>query len=182
VYGNATHAFSTQPQSSGSNGWNTYSIGGGLNQKIGLTWYLSGSLGATRQTGLDSHWLPTGSATILRTFQNGSISAAYSRTTAVATLVSSGYFDQIDLVYARQWGRKFGTSLGVSAFRSIETTSKNRGRRANASLSYAWRRNLAWSFSYAYSDQNSTQATLYSGRTNYISVGLNWALGQPGTR
>ena len=182
VYGNLTRAFTTQTQGTGVSDWNTYSIGGGFNQKIGRTWFLSGSLGATQQTSLDSHWTPTGSATVMKTLKNGTISAAYSRSSAAATLLSSGYFDQADLAYVRQFGTKFGASMGLGVFRSIETTGHNHGSRANASLSYIWRRNLSWLFSYAYFSQESTHSTLYSGRTNYISAGLTWTLRQPAIR
>lgn len=182
VYGNLTHAFSRQPQISGETAWLTYSIGGGFNQAIGTGWYLGGSVGASHQSGIASPWVPTGTASLMKAFHNGSISAAYSRSTATEALLSSGYFDQVDLAFVRQIGRKIGTSVGVGAFRSIETGSHNHGRRAYASLSYNWRPNLAWSFLYAYSNQDSSETAIYSGRTNYISVGLQWRLGHPAAR
>ena len=180
VYGNLTHSFSTQAQVSGATGWNTLAMGAGFTQRIGRSWFVTGSAGASLQTGVLSQWVPTGTASVLRTFKNGSVSVAYSRTTATAVLLSSGYYDQADIAYNRNFGRKFSAAVGLGAFRSIQTGNHDHGRRAYATLSYLWRPNLAWSFSYAYSNQDSTQATLYSGRTDYVRAGLVWTLGRPG--
>lgn len=182
VYANITHATSSQAQTSGGSGWTTYSIGAGFNQRIGQNWYLNGSIGASQQSGVSVPWLPTGSASLMRVFRRSTIAAAYSRSTAAATLLSSGYFDQADISFARQFGTKVSTSIDFGAFRSISTGSHDHGTRARASVSYRWRRNLGWFFSYSYTNQVTSQATLFAGRTNYVSAGLNWTLGQPGAQ
>jgi len=182
VYTNVTRAYSTQAQSNGSNAWNTSSIGGGFTQSFQHSLFLSASLGASSQQGIGSHWLPTGSLSVMKTFHDHTISAAYSRSTAAQTLLSSGYFDQVDISYISHFGQKFSTSVGIGAFRSIETTSHNHGRRAYASFGYHWRPNLVWSLGYSYSDQTSTQTTAYNGMTSGFRIGLNWTLGHPGTR
>jgi hypothetical protein len=182
VYANVAHANIMQVQGSGPSGWNTYSMGGGFNQKIGQNWYVGGSIGASQQSGANSTLVPTGGASLMKAFHRGTISAAYSRTTAAGTLLSSGYFDQADFAFVRQFGSKVSTSVSLGTFRSINTGTSNHGRRANASVYYRWRRNLGWVFSYSYTDQTSTQATLYSGQTSTFRAGLTWTLGQPGAR
>jgi len=178
VYANMNHASSLEAQANGNSGWNTFSVGGGFNQKIGNSWFLAGSLGLSEQSGL--MW--TGGASVLKTFHKNTISAAYSRNTATQTLLSSGYFDQADVAFARQFGRKVSANINLAAFRGIETGNHNRGKRASASVSYGWRPNVAWFLTYSYTNQVSNQVTLYSGTTNYVTAGLTWTLGHPVTR
>ncbi len=182
LYGNITHSTMTQSQASGLPDWMTYNLGAGLNQKFGQSWFLDASIGASLQSGPNQAWLPTGTASLMKAFHKGSVTVAYSRGTAAATLLSSGYFDQADFAATRQFGSKVSTSLNLGVFRSVDTGTSNNGKRATASLYYGWRRNLAWSFSYSYTDQSSTQASLYSGQTSYFSGGLTWTLGHPTTR
>jgi hypothetical protein len=163
--------------------WNNYSVGGGFNQKIGQTWYVAVSASASlqQQAGASS-WLPTGSASIMKNFHNGNLSAAYSRREAAQVLLSSGYFDQADVSYVTHFGPKVSASVGAGAFRSINTGSSQRGKRAYASVSYRWVRNLSWSFAYNLSSQNGTGSSLYYGDITNFTVGLNWALGHPNGR
>jgi hypothetical protein len=188
VYGTVTRSYSTAPvntpvinalDTGNISNWNIYSVGVGLNQKIGQSWYFTGSIGTSLQQGLNSSWTPTGSATIMKTMRRGTLSAAYTRTEAAQVLLSSGYFDQADLAYVTRINSRVSASLGLGAFRSVDTGSSERGKRAYANISYRWIRNLAWQFGYSFSSQNGAQRSLYSGDTSYFSVGLNWVLGHP---
>lgn len=189
VFGTVARSYSDEPvntpllnapDTGNISSWNTYSVGVGVNQKIGASWYFTGSIGASLQQGLNnSSWMPTGGATIMKSMRRGTISAAYSRTEAAQVLLSSGYFDQADLAYVTQVNSRISASLGLGAFRSVGTGSSERGKRAYGNLSYRWIRNLAWQFGYNFSSQNGTQRSLYFGDTSYFSVGLNWVLGHP---
>jgi len=170
-----------QSPSVGSGGWNTYILGFGFNQRFARSWYLSLTGAATRQQGGYSSWTPTGSITLLKVFRGQTISAAYTRTTAEQPLLSRGYFDQADIAYSLHIGRNITASGGVGEFRSISTGDHQNGRRAYASLSYRWLRNLAWTASYSYSSQSGNQPSLYLGNTSFFSVGLSWYLGHPGS-
>ncbi len=178
VYANMNRASSLEAQANGTSGWNTFSVGGGFNQKLGNSWFFAGSLGVSDQSGL----MMTGGASLLKTFHKNTLSAAYSRSTATQTLLSSGYFDQADVAYSRQFGRKISANIDVAAYRGIDTGNHNHGKRASASVSYGWRPNMAWFFAYSYTDQVSNQLTLYSGKTSYLRAGLTWTLGHPVSR
>jgi len=182
VSASTMRAYSTQPQSSGGNSWSTSTISGGFTQSFRGSLFVSASAGASYQPGSASRWLPTGSLTIMKTFHKNTFSAAYSRSTAAQTLLSSGYYDQADIAYASHFGRKFSTSIGMGAFRSIQTGYHDHGRRAYASINYNWHPNLVWSIGYTYSNQTSTEATVYNGTTNGFRIGLNWILGRPVAR
>ncbi len=167
-------------ESPGINAWNTYSVGVGFNQKLGQTWYVAATIAGSYQQGPFAYWTPTGSFSIMKVFRRGTVSAAYTRTTASQALLSSGYFDQSDLAYTAHIGKKIGTSVGVGEFRSIITGGHQHGLRAYSSLSYRWLPNLAWTVGYNYAKQTGTEPSLYLGNTSYFSVGLNWILGHPG--
>ena len=91
---------------------------------------------------------------------------------------SSGYFDQADFGYSRNFGRKFSASIGAAAFRTVETVSRGQGERAFGSIYYRWVHNLAWVASYNYTNQTGNARDLNLGTTTYISVGLRWMLGR----
>lgn len=189
VYTSLSRAYSSLPSNavtsvdtSSTGGWNAFSVGGGFNQKLGQSWFVAATLGASHQSGVDAGWTPTGTVSIMKTLKNGTLSGAYSRTMAAQVLLTKGYFDQADIAYSRHLGQKVGASIGIGEFRSVGTGGNNHGRRAYATVSYRWLHNLAWSFSYNYSKQTATQSTLYLGTTNYMSVGLQWVLGQPSGR
>jgi len=178
---NYNHSTTTGQQSPGSGGWNTYSVGLGVNQRFARSWYLSLTGAATYQQGAYSSWTPTGSISLLKAFRGQTISAAYTRTTAEQALLSRGYFDQADIGYLIHIGRNSTVAGGVGEFRAISTGSHQSGRRAYASLSYRWSRGLAWTAGYSYASQTGNQPSLYLGNTSFFSVGLSWYLGHQGS-
>jgi hypothetical protein len=178
---NYNHSTTTEQQSPGSGGWNTYTLGLGVNQRFARSWYLSVTGAATYQQGPYSSWTPTGSITLLKVFRGQTISAAYTRTTAEQPLLSRGYFDQADIGYFVHIARNITAGGGVGEFRAISTGNHQDGRRAYASLSYRWLRSLAWTAGYSYSSQTGNQPSLYLGTINFFSVGLSWYLGHQGS-
>jgi hypothetical protein len=160
------------------NAWNTNTFGAGFRQQFGQTWWLTGNLSASYQSGVNSYWLPVGSIALMKTFRTGTFSVGYSRSQAEQVLLSSGYFDQADFGYSRNFGRKFSASIGAAAFRTVETVSRGQGERAFGSIYYRWVHNLAWVASYNYTNQTGNARDLNLGTTTYISVGLRWMLGR----
>ena len=158
--------------------WSTNTFGAGFRQQFGQTWWLSGGLSASYQSGVNPYWLPVGSIALMKTFRTGTFTVGYSRSQAEQVLVSSGYFDQADFGYSRNFGRKFSASIGGAAFRTVETVSRGQGGRAFGSVYYRWVHNLAWVASYNYSNQKGNSRDLNLGTTTYISVGLRWMLGR----
>jgi hypothetical protein len=158
--------------------WNTNTFGVGFRQEFGQSWWLSGNLSASYQSGVDSYWLPVGNIGLMKTFRNGAFSVGYSRSQAEQVLLSSGYFDQVDLAYSRNFGRRISASIGAAAFRTIQTSTHGQGERYFGSFYYRWVHNLSWVASYNYSSQSGNQPTLNLGNTTYISVGLRWMLGR----
>jgi hypothetical protein len=164
----------------GISAWNTYSVGVGLNQKLGQSWYVAATIAGSYQQGQFGYWTPTGSLSVMKVFRGGTVSAAYTRTTAAQLLLSTGYFDQSDVAYSAHIHKKINASVGAGEFRSIVTGGHQHGLRAYSSLSYRWLPNLAWTVGYNYASQTGTEPSLYLGNTSYFNIGLNWILGHAG--
>jgi hypothetical protein len=175
-YGFSRAITSDGSYTSNASGWNNQTFGGGFQQKIGTRWSVSANLAASYQNAGTAGWTPTGGVSVSRTFQNGSLAAAYNRTVSSQVFVSSGYIDQTTISYGRQLGRKIGLSLGGSEFRTIAHESHQTGRNFNVGTSYPLRPSVNVTVSYGYIHQESTQSLLYNGNTSILSFGLVWVL------
>jgi len=143
------------------------------------SWSLGGSLSlSTQRYGGVYTATPVGSLTLLKTFQGSSISAAYSRSEAINVFASNGYFDQGDISYRRNLGRRIGFNAGVGAFRTVNTAiNHENGKRAGGSVSYQWLPRVGLNASYNFAHQSGTQSIFYVGNTSYFSFGLTWLVG-----
>ncbi len=143
------------------------------------SWSLGGSISvSTQRYGGNYTASPVGNLTLLKTFRASSIAAAYSRSEAISVFASNGYFDQGDISYRRNLGRKVGLNAGVGAFRTVNTAiSHENGKRAGGSVSYQWLPRLSLNANYNFAHQSGTQTIFYIGNTSYFSFGLNWLVG-----
>jgi hypothetical protein len=162
-----------------------------VNQNIGVGfqgtfvryrgWSLGGSVAASSQHYAGSYTItPTGTLSLFKSFGQSSITAAYTRTEASTVLVSNGYFDQADVAYNRKFGQKFNLNVGAGLFRTSYSGTYYNGKRVGGSVTYQWTPRVGLNAGYNFAHQNGVQSTNfapYLGNTNYLSVGLVWALG-----
>ena len=167
---------------SGAPSWNGESLGVSFQAKFAQSWAVAGALAASGQlVGGVKTLVPVGSLTIMKSFgQFCSISGAYTRSDASAVLVSSGYYDQGDIGYNQRIGRKVSVNAGVGAFRTVNVTNYQSGKRVGGSLSYQWLPRLGLNVGYNFAHQSGTQTSTFFpliGNTSYFNVGLTWTLG-----
>jgi hypothetical protein len=179
LFADAVRSGTSLEGASGISAWSAYSMGAGVNQKFGQSWYLAATLAGSYQQGPLSYWTPTGSISLMKTFRSTTISAAYTRTTAAQVLLTTGYFDQSDISLTTRLRQTINMSMGAGEFRSINTGGHQHGLRTYASLSYRWKPNLAITAGFNYASQTGTAPNLYLGNTSYFHFGLNWILGRP---
>lgn len=170
-------------QGATSTNWTTQTFTAGVQQKIGQSWWITGSLGASLQQGTYTLWTPTGSFTLLKSIgRKGSVTAAYSRSRAAQVLLSSGYFDQADISYFANISRKWQGNVELGQYRTINTVGNSHGRRAGGGISYMMKDNCALFVQYNFMHQSGTNTQLFNGNNSYLSFGMHWNLSRnPGT-
>ncbi len=161
--------------SSGS--WATQTFTVGMQQKIGQTWWITGTVGASLQQGTYTLWTPTGSFTLLKSLgRKGSLAAAYSRSRADQVLLSSGYFDQADISYFATISRKWQSNLELGEYRTINTVGNSHGKRVSGGVSYLLQNNSSLFLQYNFMHQGGTNNQLFNGNNSYLSFGIRWNL------
>lgn len=164
-------------QGASSGNWTTQTFTVGMQQKIGQTWWITGTVGASLQQGAYALWTPTGSFTLLKSLgRKGSVTAAYTRSSADQVLLSSGYFDQADISYVANISRKWQGNVGLGEYRTIETVGNSHGKRLNGGVSYLMKNNCSLFVQYNFMHQGGTNTQLFNGNNSYLSFGVRWNL------
>ncbi len=173
---NVVHSVNSLEGGSTTSSWTTQTFALGFQDRIGKSWWLSGTLGGSLQQQPWSSWTPTGSLTLMKSFRRSSVAAAYTRTRADQVLLSSGYFDQGDISYAATLSPKWQFNVGVGEYRTVETTTSSHGKRANGTLFYQLFPSCALFAQYNYIQQSGSNTTLFAGDNSFLSFGLRWKM------
>jgi hypothetical protein len=166
-----------------SPGWNTQSLGVSLQYRLRNSWFFAGSLAASGQLVAQGWQLtPTGSVAVRKAFTNSSIYGAYSRAEASTVFASSGYFDQGDVGYQRNFGQNQKLMVNVFAgeFRTVDAGLQQEGKRVGGAITYRWKPRVSVNAGYNFARQTGADTLTFSpllGNTSAVSFGLNWALG-----
>lgn len=170
-----TGAASTTP------GWTTQNLGLSFQDTIGRSWSIAGYLAATGQLTAQVWRLsPTGTLRLIKSFRQSSIIAAYTRAEASTVFISNGYFDQGDISYNQNIGKRVNVNVGAGEYRTINTGSHQYGKRVGGSVNYQWLPRLGLNASYNFAHQSGALTSSFApflGNVSYLSVGLNWSLG-----
>ena len=180
AYYSMTHSVTSGATSTTPN-WNNQNLGLTFQDNIGHSWSIAGSIAASGQLAAQVWRLsPTGTLRLVKSFSQSSIIAAFTRSEATNVFISTGYFQQGDISYNQTIGRKVNVNVGVGAYQTINTGSRQTGRRFGGSFSYQWLPRLGLNTSYNFAHQSGTLTSNFApflGNVSYLSVGLNWSLG-----
>jgi hypothetical protein len=139
------------------------------------TFSFTGSAGAsTYRVSNDSRsWTFTGSATLMKTFRNNSVSIGYVRALDLSDYITSDFTDRLDAQYTRRLSERLTFMLGAGLQRESRVNGYH-GNYAQTGLSFRLSRMLSTYARYSYSQQTGDLTGLIPGTTNLVVFGLSF--------
>lgn len=147
-------------------------------QQVSRSWWITGSLGAEHQSGIESGWGLGGTFSL-----NGSLSPrlsaalALTRGVTLNNYVSTRRSDRIDASFGYRVSSRMTWTNGVGYFRELGSDPRTFGKYGTTGFTYNFYGHVSFFTTYAYSFQNASTSQLLSGSRSTVAYGVIW---QPG--
>jgi hypothetical protein len=150
-------------------------ISGSYSHLFSPSFSFTGSAGAStyRVPHDPRYWTFTGSAILMRTFRDSSVSIGYFRDLYLADYITSSFTDRVDGQYSRHLGERLTLILGAGLQKESQVNGF-RGNYVQTSLNFSLSRMLSTYARYTYSHQTGDLGGLVPGTTNLVVFGLRF--------